>query len=221
MATNEELVTVAFQEPGTLTFSNLFEAKAIGKKGKEQGEPKYSATIEVDPSSALFQQLKTEALKVAAKRWPGRDTNELKFPWAKGSELADKAKRESPPKDREFSRGKAVITARTKLEPTLAYVDGRTLVENLEDSRRIAAKSKFYPGVQVLVEVALKAYEGVGANPDGVNAYLNKVVSLNKGAKIEGLSGSRTSAADTFKGYLGTTSDYDPTAGEPETAEQF
>ena|SRR5271170_1274850 len=221
MATNDEVVTLVLdQAPSTLTFSNLFVPKAIGKKGKEQGEPKYSGTFEVDPTSPVFKLVKEEALKLAARRWPGRDTNELKFPWAKGSELADKAKRETPPKDREFSRGKAVITARTKHEPTLSYVDGRTLVENLEGERRAAAKSKFYPGVQVLFEVGLKAYEGVGANPDGVNAYLNKVCSLAKGEKIQGLGGGQSSA-ETFKGYLGTTRDYDPTAGGAADDEQF
>lgn len=225
MADNNDLVTVAFQEPAVMTFSNLFEAKAIGKKGKEQGDPKFSITLEPDANSALFADLRKKAAAVAAKKWPGRDLKELKFPWANGDQLADKRQREIEqakaagksgselPRDREFSRGKAVITARTKLEPGLSYVDGRALVELEDESRRAAAKGKFYAGCEVLVEVALKAYEGVGANPDGVNAYLNKVCSLNRGAKIEGLSGGRTSAADTFKGYLGTTSDYDPTAG--------
>lgn len=218
---NNEVVTVAAQEPATLTFSNLFVARAIGKKGRPTSDKdtlKYDGTFEVDPGSAVFGQIKDTVLKVAKDRWPGRDIAELKLPWEKGSLLADKAAKQDPPRDREFSRGKAVFTARTIHEPVLSYVEGRALVENLEGDRRTAAKSKFYPGVQVLFEIGVKAYEGVGANPDGVNLYLNKVCSLNKGEKIKALS-TRASSADTFKHYLGTTTDYDPTAGDD--AEQF
>lgn len=233
MADKYEYVPVAPQDPAVLTFSNLFEAKAVGKKGKEQGAPKFSATFEADPKSVFAKQIANEAIALAKRTWPGRDLKELKFPWAQGDALADKRKREieqakaagkegkDVPRDREFSRGKVVITARTQKEFKLSVVDGRSVIELTDDARRTAAKGKFYPGVEVLGAVTLHPYDEAGANPAGICAYLDEVVSLNKGAKIEGLSGSRPSTADTFKGYLGTVSDYDPTGGAGEEDDEI
>lgn len=213
MATVEKK-TVKLTKPAMMTFSmSLLEAKAIGPKGKEQGTPKHSANFEIDPAISAEDKaaLTAEAVRVAREKWPGRDLKELQFPFKSGDALADKAKKAS--KDREFSRGKWVIVARSKFLPRLSYVEGGQIIEvdgeNPEAVSRV--KGKFYAGVQALAEFTFQAYEGVGNNPDGVTAYLNKVCSLNRGKKLS--TGGGASSAETFKDYIGTESDYDPTAG--------
>ena len=68
---------------------------------------------------------------------------------------------------------------------------------------------KFFFGAEVYAQVNLVAYKGVGANPDGVTAYLNMVVATGKGTRIT----SAKSASEVFSGYAGRVSDEDPTAG--------
>lgn len=208
----EDKHTVKLTKPATLTFSqSLFEARAIGPKGREQGAPKYSSNFELELESADVGILKAEAVKVAKERWPGRDLKELKFPFAMGDVLADKAKKNG--KDREFSRGKFVVISRSKFQPQLSYVEGGRIIELEGEAAIQAAKGKFYMGSLSLAEFNLVAYDGVGANPDGVTAYLNKVCSLNRGTRIKG---GGSSSAETFKDYIGTETDYDPSAGLDE-----
>lgn len=197
----------SLSEPQTLTFPNLLEAKAVQVKGKPSGEPKYSSNFEFEPASADLAAAKAKAVAVARAKWPGRDLKELSFPFTDGNKLADKAKAKD--KDREFSRGKVVVTARSKYQPRLSVVEGGKIVDLEGDA--IKARSRvFYSGVQALAQFNFVAYDGVGANPDGVTAYLNMVVSLNKGKKLAG----GASASEVFKGYIGTASNEDPTAGD-------
>ncbi len=196
-------------EPATMTFPNLMEARAVQVKGKPSGEPKFSANVEMLPTSADLAAAKAEAARVAKAKWPGRDLKELAFPFSSGDKLADKAKAKG--KDREFSRGKVVLTARSKYQPRLSVVLNGRIVD-LDADTLAQHKSKFYNGVSVLWQVNFSAYEGVGNNPDGVNAYLNMIVSLNKGDRLSG----GASAAEVFKGYVGVTSAEDPTSDDEE-----
>lgn len=193
-------------EPTTLTFPNLLEAKAVVKNGKPTGEPKYSSNFEFEPDSQDLKDAKAKAVAVARAKWPGRDLKELSFPFTVGDKLADKA--QARKKDREFSRGKIVVTARSKYQPRLSVVEGGTIKDLEGDAIVAVGKRVFYSGVQALAQFNFVAYDGVGNNPDGVTAYLNMVVSLNKGKK---LTSGGASAAEVFKGYIGTVSDEDPT----------
>lgn len=218
---NDNEGVVSLNEPTMLTFPNLMEAKAVMKNGKPTGEPKFSSNFEFEPTAADLSALKAKALEVAKAKWPGRqfgkeaakvdDNGNAKmptfmFPFSSGTELADKAKGKG--KDREFSRGKAVLTARSKYEPRLSVIEGGKLVEKEGDARKAAARM-FYSGCLCLAQFNFVAYDGVGQNPDGVTAYLNMVCSLNKGDRLTG----GASAAEVFKGYVGTTSAEDPTQG--------
>lgn len=196
-------------KPATLTFQGLFEARAIGPKGKEQGKPKFSANFELPLDHQDITALKAKAVEIARARWPGRDIKELKFPFLNGDTAADKAKKNG--KDREFSRGKFIVVSRSIFEPKLSYVEGARLVTDLEGPARVAAKAKFYNGVLAGGQFKFEAYDGVGANPDGVTAYLQEVCSLGVGERIKGSGGGNS--AETFKGYIGTSTDYDPTGG--------
>lgn len=219
--------------PTISTFPNLLEAKAVQRNGKSTGEPKFSLNFEWDPAveaeAAIITAVKAKALEVAKAKWPGREFGKeasktykdengvlqkklptFVFPWSNGSELADNAKAKSPPRDREFSRGKFVLTARSKFQPRLSAVVGGRIVDFDETSAK-ANKQYFYNGVKVFAQVNFQAYDGVGdTGADGVTAYLNVVTSLNQGTK---LSGGGKPASEVFAGYLGNISNVDPTGG--------
>lgn len=219
--------------PAVTTFPNLFEAKAVKRNGKDTGEPKYSINVELDPEkpadAAIIKGVKGKVLEVARARWPGRDFAKesaktytdgdgvvnkkiptFVFPWSNGTEHADKAK--AAGKDREFSRGKFVLTARSKFAPRLSAVINGKIVE-FESVEQAKAQSKlFFNGVEALVQVNFQAYDGVGeTGADGVTAYLNVVLTTGKGKKVSG--GGGPSAAEVFKGYAGSISNLDPTGG--------
>ena len=199
--------------PVPMTFPNLFEAKAFGAKGHESGTPKFSANFLFDADSDDLKAMKAIALKVANARWPGRDrkANPLAFPFTSGDKLADKAKLKG--KDQEFSRGKIIVAGRSKFQPRLAAILNGKVVD-LEGDMIVANKSKFYGGVLVLAQFNFSAYDGVGANPDGVTAYLNLVLTTGKGEKI---GGGGPQASEVFKGYVGSSTTEDPTGGAETT----
>lgn len=222
-------------KPARLIYENLFEAKAVGPKGATTGTPKFDVSLMLDPSHPDLPAIQAKMLEVARAKWPGRDVVgeakdvdangipkavTFKFPLASGDKLADKAKAKAQAKAPTadvgdpggFQRGKVVIASRSKYEPNLsAAVNGQ--LSDFNGPQRPAAKPYFYRGVDVLAQFNFVAYDGVGANPDGVTAYLNMVCSLNTGEKI---AGSQRSASDVFKGYVGLSSTVDPTAGGAE-----
>lgn len=201
--------TVSLTAPVTLTFPNLDEARAVkNKAGKASGDPKFSVNLEFDADSTDLAALKAEAVKVARAKWPGVDVKSLKFPFTSGTALADKAQAKG--KDREFSRGKAVLTARSKFQPRLSTIKGGGAVDIDGDDKSLV-KKLFYSGCQVLAQVNFQAYDAVNDDgKDGVTAYINMVLSLNKGTRLTG----GQSAAEVFKSYIGTATDEDPTAGD-------
>lgn len=211
---------VSLTSPATLTFPNLLEPRAVkGPNGKPNGEPKFSVNLEFNPDHPDLGRIKAKAAEVARAKWPGRDLRELAVPWTSGDKLAAKAKAKG--KNREFSEGKVVVTARSKFRPTLSFLEGGKIVELEDDSGIKANIRKFYSGCDVLAEVRLQAYDGVGQNPDGVNAYINQVMSLNRGKKV---AGGGKSATETFKDVVGKFSAEDPTEGaeyEPDEASSW
>lgn len=200
-------------QPGVISFPNLLEAKPFkGKNGKAIGEDKYSLNWEIPADHVDLAPLKALCIGAAKKKWgAGVVLATLSFPFSSGDKLADKKKVEkadgSDP--RGFSRGKVVIAARSQFPPALCAVVNGAL-KDFDGDTRPTAKPYFYNGVEGLVEFEANAYDGVGNDgKPGVNLYLKKVCSLNKGTKLSG----GASAAETFKGYVGLKSEVDPTAG--------
>lgn len=205
-------------QPVIMAFPQLFEAKAFKENGKEKGEPKYSANLVFPADSEDLKNLKTLAASLARAKWPdkqfylttqeGIKIPQIIFPFTSGDTLADIRKKKGKD-DGEYMRGKVIIAARSKYEPRLSYIEGKRIVECEGEVAKLAAKGKFYPGVEVLAQLNLVPYEAVGANgKPGVTAYLNMVLSTGKGARI---SGGQT-ASEAFKGYIGQHSAEDPTA---------
>jgi len=203
--------TLKIQTEGKrITFPNVIEAKAIVKNGKTLGEPKFSVNIEFENDDPFLAEAIERAKNQARAKWPDLTKDAylaLGKPWTSGDKLADKAKANG--KDREFSRGRTVLTARSKNPPQLAaFVDGKWRDFNSENIN--LAKPYFYTGVDALVEVYFEAYDGVGDNGlPGIACYLNGLGSLNKGKRLTG----RPSAAETFSGYVGLNKREDVTSG--------
>jgi Protein of unknown function (DUF2815) len=200
--------------PVVMTFPALFEAKAFKKAGKETGEPKFKASFVFSKDSDDLKALKTLAAKLARAKWPDKPFSELLFPFANGNAQAD-ARKAKGKDDSEHLRGMVVMTARSKYEPRLAYIEKGKIIDLETDTAKLAAKGKFYAGVEVLAQVNLVAYDGVGSNKSGVTAYLNMVLSTNKGDRLSG----GQSASEAFRGYVGAVSAEDPMA--PGTGENL
>lgn len=203
-----------FTQPVVMIFPVLFEAKAFKKNGKETGEPKFKASFVFPKDSEDLKALKTLAAKLARAKWPDKQFSELVFPFASGDAQAEERKKKGKD-DSDHLRGMVVMTAKSKYEPRLAYVEKGKIIDLETDTAKLAAKGKFYAGVEVLAQVNLAAYDGVGSNKSGVTAYLNMVLSTVKGDR---LSGGQT-ASEAFKGYVGAVSAEDPTA--PGTSENL
>jgi len=211
MAVIENTGIYTLMKPVVMTHPSLFEARGFGKKGKETGEPKFSANFLFDPASEDLAGMKKVAAQVARARWPNREFKELKFPFTAGDKLADNRKAKSGKDGGDFNRGKIVVAARSKYEPRLSGVENGK-VADYEGDARVKSKGKFFFGVEVLAQFNFVAYDGVGANPDGVTAYLNMVHTTNRGTRLS----SGASAAETFKDYAGHISQENPTAVEDE-----
>lgn len=227
----KQIEWVPFQTsvPALLSFPNLIEARAVKRNGKDTGEAKFSVDIEFDPSSPDVAAIKAACVKAARQLWPDRDlaaeartidANGNKkqptflFPFKSGDVLADRAKensaKEGKERLREWSRGKFVLTARTTKAPGLSVIKDNRLIE-FSDDTRATAKPYFYTGVLGLVKVQFAPYNGVPpTGVDGVTAYLDLVVSTNKGEKL--IKGGAT-AAEVFSGYIGSVTDENPLAG--------
>lgn len=211
---------VALTQPVVSTFPNLDKPRAVERNGKPTGEPKYSLNAEFDPASQDFAAFKAACIAAARAKWPGRDiaadykAGNFKMPWTNGDKLADKAKLKG--KDREFSRGKIVVTSRSKFQPILSVVQNGKITDIDGEAGAQLIRKVFYNGTEVLAEFNLQAYDAVDdTGKDGVTAYLNRVLSLNRGARLSG----GQSSAEVFKSYIGAATDEDPTAGDDLDAE--
>ena len=192
--------------PVIMSFPQLLEPKAFQKNGKAAGEAKYSANFNFEADSPDLKALKALAAKLARAKWPDKPFSELIFPFTSGDKLAD-SRKEKGKDDGEYMRGKVVLSARSKYEPRLSYIDNGKIIDCEGDMAKQAAKGKFFPGVEVLAQLNLVPYDPVGQHgKGGVTAYLNMVLSTGKGARI---AGGQT-ASEAFKGYVGSVSAENP-----------
>ncbi len=222
MADDKTTGLYQFTAPVVMSFPNVITARAFERNGKAKGEPKYDASFVFPPDHPDLAGIKAKAVALAKAKWPGMDikaklaSGDFKLPWGDGTKMADKRNAKRKDKGQEadtlgdFQRGKTVLKTSSKYQPQLAALLNGKIV-TFEDEASIKANAgKFYFGVEVLAEINLQAYDAVGDDgKPGVTAYLNQVLSLNKGTKI---AGSKRSAAETFKGYVGSVKAEDPTS---------
>ncbi len=212
-------------KPVVLSHPALFEAKAFQKNGKDSGEPRFGCSLSFDPDSPDFKAIKAIAVTAAKAKWAGRDiageykAGTFKMPWTPGDALADRRAKKLATAGKEddgsgdFQRGKMILKTSSKYQPVLSVISPTNRLETLDlttEALILLYRKQFYFGVEVLADLKLQGYEGVGANPDGVSVYVNMVLSTNRGEKLS----RGASTAEVFKGYLGQASAEDPTAGE-------
>lgn len=196
-------------KPCILAHPNLMQARGFGPKGKETGEPKFGASFVFEIDSADLAEMKKIAGRVAKAKWPNRELkgSGLSFPFVDGTKLADKRQEKSGKDDGAFQRGKVILKAKSKYEPRLAGIENGKLVD-YEGPARAANGSKFFFGAEVLAQFNFVPFD-TGAL-QGVTCYLNMVLATGKGTKI---AGGGSSAAEAFRGYVGSTTTEDPTGG--------
>jgi hypothetical protein len=225
--------TIALTTPVILAFPNLFEAKKFkGKGGKEQGEPKFGASFALDPAHADTTTLKSLAMRVAKAKWPGRDVaaesrarkvmdgdqevilpSKFTFPFKSGDKLCAervaKLAKDGKPDDGkgDFQIGKVMIKVSSKFQPRLAVIANGKIVDLDTPELITLHKGKFFFGAEVLLQLNVVGYDKVGdGGTDGVTIYPNLILATGKGTRLSG----GASAAEVFKGYVGSVSADDP-----------
>ncbi len=226
------MATVEKEKPADFTFTvavatpyeAIINPRAYKKKGQEKGDPKYSATFLLEPTSVDLKTLQGEVVKMlqahnssGKKLKIGALTEEqeeagthvsVKVPWQDGTKFADKQKKEG--KDAEWARGKVLVKATSKYQPALAAIVGGKVIEFQTPEAVATAKKYFYSGAFLVPSVGLHYYNGDEGKPDGVSLYFNAALFVKDGPR---LVSSQKSASETFKGYIGAISQEDPTGG--------
>ena len=192
--------------PVRLLYPVLINPKPVMGKG----DPKYQATLLMEPDVA--RSMGAIAMKVANVQWPGRQLNELHFPFISGDAEAARleALTKADGKDRNASvyRGLKILRSRSKYAPQLIVLESGQLV-TYADERRALAESKFYSGCYIDARVTFATYPGVKPNPDGVTAYLDMAIKLKDGPRL-----GQPDAVETFKHYQGTMTTENPLEAE-------
>lgn len=190
--------------PTLVSFPNLIKARKVKINGKETGKEKFSINFEFPADHPDLPHIKALLIRVAKEAWGSIEG--VHFPISSGEAAADKAKKDG--KEREWSRGRAVLVSRSDFAPKLGAILNKQLVAFVGDDRS-RAEPYFYTGVEAGGTISVQAQ--TTEQGKFVVAYLNEVVSLNKGDRLTG--GGSVEQNDTFKGYVGLVSAEDPTGG--------
>ena len=218
----KERILFDSMSPWIGSFMNLDKPRTVTQSSREV--PKFSANFEIEKGSSEEKRIRAAIVEAARQLWPNMDVGaairegRINVPIQDGDKLADKAKQKSEDTGkkrlREWSRGKIVLTARSKDEfpPAVTFRENGQTVECETLDAVARAKAKYlYTGVNVLFGVRLNAYDAVGADgKPGVNAYLEAVESLGTGEKLI----APKDRTERFKGYVGLEKNEDPTGGD-------
>lgn len=217
------------------SYADIMEPRAFQKNGQKKGDPKYATTFVIDPTPVLknvngkdvnmsdLAQLQRAVTALLQSKAPGKkirarrltqeevdagDCVEVQVPWKDGTKFADAEKAKG--KDAEYARGKVLLKASSKYQPALAAIVNGKIVEFTTDESKAEAKKYFYSGAHLVPSVGLHWYKGDEGKPDGVSLYFNGVLFAKHGSR---LGGRQQNASETFKGYIGSISNEDPTGG--------
>lgn len=213
------------ERPVLGSFMNLAEPRRIDKNRLNEN-PTFSGDFELDDvkDADMITRLRALCMDAAKELFPNGvpdedtgttiplseaiKTGKFKMPLQAGERLANKAKAKAEAagntRFREWSRGKTVLTSRSKDEypPAVTYLEGGKMIV-LEDpaAKKAAAGKRFFTGAMVLVGCKLRAYKAVGSDgKPGVKAYLEQVTAVGGGEKL--IADTRDPTA-RFSGYKG------------------
>ena len=204
---------------------HALEAKPFKKNGVAKGEPKFSGLFLLAKDNPDLKRLQTEVTTMLTAKHPGKklvarrltqeevdsgSACEIQVPWRSGDKEADRMK--AAGKDGEMYRNFVLVKASSKYQPALSAIVDKKIVDFITDEAKASqARKYFYSGAYYVPAVGLNWYKGDEGKPDGVSLYLNALLYAGAG---ERLGGRTQNAAETFKGYLGSIKDEDPTGGE-------
>lgn len=242
MADEKKQEIFSFQSRHRGCYVDIERARAFKKKA---GTEKFGATFIIDPAPKLVDvdgksvdmsdlaQLKRAVTRLLQSKAPGKKLSlnrltqeqvdagnyiEVKAPWRSGDKEADSEKAKG--KDGELYRGKILVKSSSKFQPRLAYIENGKVnkIEAEEPESAVLIKKFFYSGAEYVPSFELHWYKGDEGKPDGVNLYLNSILFAKHGARIRG---GGQNPEDTFKGYVGTISNEDPTGGAAGVADEL
>lgn len=222
-----EAVKHQFVKPAPIIWAHLITPRKARVVNGNEFKPQFEVSWLFEPDHPDFLALRGLLGQIATAEFgaqrvsvPLDQPGALKYPLENGTKLADAAAAKG--KDREFLRGKILFKPHSvsvrrsgeKADPPRlkALVNGK-YVGFEDDAERPAAAKLFYPGALCVGEVTLRPYTGMGG---GVTAFLNEILTLNAGARINAGSQddeAKYGAADKWSQYVGTVSSVDPTAG--------
>lgn len=194
-------------KPARFLHPALLEAKPYidPKTKKAKGDPKYGGVFTLEADHPDVVPMKQKALAAARGEWGSDvDLNSIEWPFKNGDKLAEE--RVKINKKGDLYAGKVVLKARSLFEPMCSWIENGA-VREVPSKELGAAASKFFNGVE-----ALATFNFVAMTVDGkryVTAYLNKLFSTGKGERVVG----GRSAAEAFSGYIGKTTNENPTKG--------
>lgn len=199
---------IQMTEPAPMIWVNLVKPRA----GDPKRKPRFETTFLLKPGPDLTR-IETEVFQLAREKL-GRIEG-ISIPLARGDRLADEAKAKG--KDRDYLRGYVRLSCHspiTKLNgdplmpPRLKIVVNGQIVDRTDD--RALAQPALYSGVLAVGTLSFTAYEGMGG---GVSCYVNEVLSLNKGDRIQTGISDEERYAEVIGKHVGHVSAVDPTAG--------
>lgn len=220
-----------FQTAHIASYADIMEARSFKKNGQKKGEPKFGATFVIATDNPDLAKLKKEVNAMLVAKAPGKkfvlrrltqeeldagNVVEVQVPWKDGTKFADAEKAKG--KDVEYARGHILLKATSKYQPALAALENGKLIEFTTPESIAQSKKFFYSGAYMVPSVGLHWYKGDEGKPDGVSLYLNGVMFAKHGSR---LGGRQANAAETFKGYIGSISQEDTTAGADSLDEEI
>ena len=200
---------IQMTEPAPMVWVYLVKPRA----GDPKRKPRYETSFLLKPGSADLARIEQEVFSLAREKL-GR-VEGISLPLARGDRLADEAKAKG--KDREFLRGYVRLSCHapvTKLNgeplmpPRLKVIVDRQIVDRTDD--RPLAQTALYSGVLAIGTLSFSAFEGMGG---GVSCYVNEVLSLNRGDRIQTGVSDEEKYAEVMTKHVGHVSAVDPTAG--------
>jgi len=231
-----EKIKFVCEEPATLLYSSITVASA--PKGVMGAEPKFSGTFGVGKKDfdrmipVMVQCIQSETggfsgnpndyylacmsgataaarviqkAELDAQVHRGRGENDAAF------KVMEKAEKRAAA----YRNYAGILNAASKFEVELAKLVNGAIADIIGEAPRAqAGKDMFYSGAIVVPSIALQGFRRKKLDDrDGVTAFLQNVLFLRKGPKLD-LGGGQASNSEVFGGFK-NYSDYDPLANAP------
>ena len=204
-------------KPAPIVWPNLVTPRPENPKLKTK--PRFEVTFLFTRDHPDWAAMEQMMVKQCHAEFGEAGMGGRKYPAKDGTAEADAAQRKDPPRDREFLRGKIMfqphgLVLNAKGDPVppprlVAVVNDA--YRRFEPAERALAREYFYSGVMAIGTFGFAAYQGFGG---GVSAYLNEILSLNFGDRIQTGASDEDRYGDVrqYVGHVGQSTSYNPTA---------